>query len=178
MKISTSEETRRVCTFSSLVSLFTCTWSLHPCWSCTSSDELALLFTGAKASATQHKCNTSATQVQLSDEIEDEDNNGNLSPSLRVETETEDGQSTPLPSEDSQASQAVTQAVSAEMISSTSFSTHTSEIHPNLLSPLVNCPPHPLFATEQLGVDRRLIVNRKRQLKMYRVWMQGKFRKL
>lgn len=37
---------------------------------------------------------------------------------------------------------------------------------------------HPLFAVEQLGVDRRLIVNRKRQLKMYRVWMQGKFRKL
>ncbi|EDR13942.1 uncharacterized protein LACBIDRAFT_229586 [Laccaria bicolor S238N-H82] len=38
--------------------------------------------------------------------------------------------------------------------------------------------PHPLFTTEQLGVDRRLIVNRKRQLKMYRVWMQGKFRKI
>ncbi|KAI0058943.1 methyltransferase [Artomyces pyxidatus] len=37
---------------------------------------------------------------------------------------------------------------------------------------------HPLFGVEQLGVDRRLIVNRKRQLKMYRVWMQGKFRKL
>ncbi|KIM33976.1 hypothetical protein M408DRAFT_18943 [Serendipita vermifera MAFF 305830] len=39
------------------------------------------------------------------------------------------------------------------------------------------CPPHPLFSVEQLGVDRRLIVNRKRQLKMYRVWIQGKFRK-
>lgn len=51
-------------------------------------------------------------------------------------------------------------------------------IHPNLLGPLENCHPHPLFTTEQLGVDRRLIVNRKRQLKMYRVWMQGKFRKL
>ncbi|KAL0953935.1 hypothetical protein HGRIS_005099 [Hohenbuehelia grisea] len=39
-------------------------------------------------------------------------------------------------------------------------------------------PSHPLFTIEQLGVDRRLLVNRKRQLKMYRVWMQGKFRKL
>ena len=48
-------------------------------------------------------------------------------------------------------------------------------IHPILLT---ERPPQPLFAIEQLGVDRRLIVNRKRQLKMYRVWMQGKFRKI
>lgn len=33
----------------------------------------------------------------------------------------------------------------------------------------------PMFAVDKLGVDRRLLVNRKRQLKMYRVWMQGKF---
>lgn len=39
------------------------------------------------------------------------------------------------------------------------------------------CPLHPLFQVQQLGVDRRLIVNRKRQLKMYRVWIQGKFQK-
>ncbi|CED83267.1 Predicted methyltransferase [Phaffia rhodozyma] len=37
---------------------------------------------------------------------------------------------------------------------------------------------HPLFEFEQLGVDRRLLVNRKKQLKMYRVWMQVKARKL
>jgi len=36
---------------------------------------------------------------------------------------------------------------------------------------------HPLFTIMQLGVDRRLLVNRKRQLKMYRVWMQGKFQR-
>ena len=53
-----------------------------------------------------------------------------------------------------------------------------SQVHPNLLSPLPGCPPQPMFDVVQLGVDRRLIVNRKRKLKMYRVWMQGKFRKL
>ncbi|KAJ7089858.1 methyltransferase [Mycena belliarum] len=47
-------------------------------------------------------------------------------------------------------------------------------IHPSLLA----SPPPPLFAADQLGIDRRLLLNRKRQLRMYRVWMQAKFRKL
>ncbi|KAF9466186.1 methyltransferase [Collybia nuda] len=51
-------------------------------------------------------------------------------------------------------------------------------IHPNLLTSPPGSLPHPLFKVEQLGVDRRLLVNRKRQLKMYRVWMQGKFQKV
>ncbi|KAL1922594.1 uncharacterized protein VTP21DRAFT_10133 [Calcarisporiella thermophila] len=33
------------------------------------------------------------------------------------------------------------------------------------------------FTIEQNAVDRRLIVNRSRKLKMYRVWLQGKFKK-
>ena len=36
----------------------------------------------------------------------------------------------------------------------------------------------PIFDIVSLGVDRRLLVNRQRQLKMYRCWMQGRFRKL
>lgn len=35
----------------------------------------------------------------------------------------------------------------------------------------------PLFETEELGVDRRMLVNRARKLKMYRCWIQGRFRK-
>jgi tRNAThr (cytosine32-N3)-methyltransferase len=33
------------------------------------------------------------------------------------------------------------------------------------------------FDIEQLGVDRRLLVNRAKKLKMYRCWLQGRFRK-
>ncbi|CZS89731.1 probable ABP140-actin filament-binding protein [Rhynchosporium agropyri] len=33
------------------------------------------------------------------------------------------------------------------------------------------------FEVADLGVDRRLLVNRAKQLKMYRCWMQGRFRK-
>ena len=51
------------------------------------------------------------------------------------------------------------------------------QIHPSLRDPAALGLSHPLFIVEQLGVDRRLLVNRKRQLKMYRVWMQGKFRR-
>ena len=41
------------------------------------------------------------------------------------------------------------------------------------------CSSHPenLFDIVSLGVDRRMLVNRQKQLKMYRCWMQGQFRK-
>ena len=34
-----------------------------------------------------------------------------------------------------------------------------------------------LFEVVNLGIDRRLLVNRQRKLKMYRCWLQGRFRK-
>ncbi|KAI9323505.1 S-adenosyl-L-methionine-dependent methyltransferase [Dichotomocladium elegans] len=38
--------------------------------------------------------------------------------------------------------------------------------------------PEKGFSIEQNAVDRRLIVNRSKKLKMFRVWLQGKFRKI
>lgn len=37
--------------------------------------------------------------------------------------------------------------------------------------------PNMAFEILKLGTDRRLLVNRQKQLKMYRCWMQGRFRK-
>lgn len=51
-------------------------------------------------------------------------------------------------------------------------------LHPNLESRAFLELPHPLFETVVLAPDSRLLVNRKRQLKMHRIWMQGKFRKI
>lgn len=38
-------------------------------------------------------------------------------------------------------------------------------------------PDMPKFEVENLGVDRRLLVNRAEKIKMYRCWLQGRFRK-
>ncbi|KAJ7483153.1 S-adenosyl-L-methionine-dependent methyltransferase [Mycena latifolia] len=108
-------------------------------------DELALLFTGARAQ-------TSQTATLVTEEV--------------IEDESEDAatrEPSPLPaSEEIPPPQAATEAPAPP------------QIHPNLLA----SPPPPLFVAEQLGIDRRLLLNRKRQLRMYRVWMQAKFRKL
>lgn len=116
-------------------------------------DELALLFTGSPVPSTQNT--TQTTEV-----VEDQESNG-MTRSEAPPSPTLCGSVTEL-------------ASNPESVSNTC----RPSIHPHLSSPLAYCPPQPLFAIEQLGVDRRLLVNRKRQLKMYRVWMQGKFRKL
>ncbi|KAJ7272735.1 methyltransferase [Mycena haematopus] len=103
-------------------------------------DELALLFTGARAQPSNQR--PIVTQI--------------------VDDESDD---TPIPGSD---------GIHPPIDSEPPTAQQPPGIHPNLLS----SPPPALFATEQLGVDRRLLLNRKRQVKMYRVWMQAKFRKL
>ncbi|KAI8996472.1 methyltransferase [Trametes punicea] len=138
-------------------------------------DELALLFTGSPAPAASRAFNT----VQVVEETDD-NSCSDSDPTSR---------STPLTSpHDSPASPGRTtptlvtevekslSAISAR--ASEQASNQPGAIHPVLTGAFPLKDSHPLFSIEQLGVDRRLIVNRKRQLKMYRVWMQGKFLKL
>ena len=114
-------------------------------------DELALLFTGSSAPTAQ-------IQVHTHESIEADEESGNNGVGDGAEPEAEDdGADTPTPSLDPLPG--------------------ADPIHPSLRDPAALGLSQPLFAIEQLGVDRRLLVNRKRQLKMYRVWMQGKFRR-
>ncbi|KAI0792218.1 S-adenosyl-L-methionine-dependent methyltransferase [Abortiporus biennis] len=145
-------------------------------------DELALLFTGALAPSV-YKQYTGKVQVE-EEAGEGDDDQGTGSPAL----DHTPGNSTPEPSTssplllpDNSVKLEQLEQKEPESPSKDSPSTpDTQSIHPLLLDFLTGLSthlPHPLFNIEQLGVDRRLIVNRKRQLKMYRVWMQGKFRK-
>lgn len=125
-------------------------------------DELALLFTGSPAPPTVHaqlKQQVASTEVDDGNEIGDGDcgikderlPDGLASPPIPPNLDSSSSRAPPDPSE------------------------HV--IHPSLRDPDIPGLPHPLFTITQLGVDRRLLVNRKRQLKMYRVWMQGKFQR-
>jgi len=129
-------------------------------------DELSLLFTGTQVSV-----------AQQTSEVSDHGSTGNDLNSKAVESGPVNGSSLVSPPS-SCGALGHPHLIEETSLPSSLNSGPPVDIHPNLLSPLVSCPPHPIFTTEHLGVDRRLIVNRKRQLKMYRVWMQGKFRKL
>ncbi|KAM5534498.1 hypothetical protein V8D89_011830 [Ganoderma adspersum] len=136
-------------------------------------DELSLLFTGTLAPA------ASKTEAPIRI-VEEADENGDSEPQQsstplsppEVPDEAQSGSVTPLPT-DLEASLSPLSVGAAQP-----SSPKAGFIHPVLTQPSEGNAQHPLFSIEQLGVDRRLIVNRKRQLKMYRVWMQGKFKKL
>lgn len=124
-------------------------------------DELALLFTGSPVPAAFQTSHVEST-------VEEDDG-------LTTPREDEPG----APSSDTPAESPQPKASPDIATTAKAPAPKTPHVHPSLLNQQPNhAQAHPLFAIEQLGVDRRLIVNRKRQLKMYRVWMQGKFRKL
>ncbi|KAI0831972.1 methyltransferase [Trametes gibbosa] len=125
-------------------------------------DELALLFTGSPAPALSKADNI----IQVVEETEDHDHTEISALATDVPPRAPSPEQTENPAD---AVQSLLDSIS---------SSSPGIIHPVLTQPQGKANAHPLFAIEQLGVDRRLIVNRKRQLKMYRVWMQGKFRKL
>ncbi|KZT00582.1 methyltransferase [Laetiporus sulphureus 93-53] len=132
-------------------------------------DELALLFTGAPAPAAS-RSEKEVTIVEETDEGAAERSQS----SAQIQRLSS---ASPAPSPDDSGAAVPTLDIKETLLSPSPTST---QIHPSLLesfSPGIGLA-HPLFAIQQLGVDRRLIVNRKRQLKMYRVWMQAKLRKL
>ncbi|KAG2011935.1 actin filament binding protein [Coprinopsis cinerea AmutBmut pab1-1] len=138
-------------------------------------DEISLLFTGSKATAAEH---AHANSTSYSIENDDDDTSKEASsPQNGVPAD-----SAPL-NDESVGQLHVSDSVTSlpETSSNEGIPPQTTPqsgaIHPNLLSH-ESVSRHPLFTTAQLGIDRRLLVNRKRQLKMYRVWMQGQFRKV
>jgi tRNAThr (cytosine32-N3)-methyltransferase len=130
-------------------------------------DELALLFTGLPAPPTVH---LEAQVARESESIEIDEGIGDGEDESEAVVKDESPPDVPappnLPSSDSPSG----------LIPSPDES--SSAIHSSLRDPDALGLAHPLFTIKQLGVDRRLLVNRKRQLKMYRVWMQGKFQRI
>ncbi|KAF8628720.1 hypothetical protein AX17_005942 [Amanita inopinata Kibby_2008] len=126
-------------------------------------DELALIFTGARVAT--------APESLVHEQIVD-------NPNVDTGASGDENSSPGTPSESTIVPLTSNQTLSVDGFSSLSLSDMPIHVHPSLLTPFPECPPQPLFAIEQLGVDRRLVVNRKRKLKMYRVWMQAKFRKI
>jgi tRNAThr (cytosine32-N3)-methyltransferase len=146
-------------------------------------DELALLFTGSPAPPTAHEhaqlqqqaqeCASESTEVEA-DEENGDDEDERLPDGQLVSSSA----AIPIPPNLDSDSSSSAAAPSGPLPSSSSSDPSPHVIHPSLQGgPDVLGLAHPLFTIMQLGVDRRLLVNRKRQLKMYRVWMQGKFQR-
>jgi tRNAThr (cytosine32-N3)-methyltransferase len=129
-------------------------------------DELALLFTGSPAPPTVH---VAAQEAPVSESTDVDEENGDGEGECEPTAKDDSPPRVPAPS--------TPPSLDSSFIPPSPDDPSAHAIHPSLRDPDALGPAHPLFTISQLGVDRRLIVNRKRQLKMYRVWMQGKFRR-
>jgi tRNAThr (cytosine32-N3)-methyltransferase len=123
-----------------------------------SEDELALLFTGSKAPASAH------TKATPSSECSTDPDGDDTSPPI---SDPDPGLATPaspIQRQEPQIHPLLSSSLSSD--SESSRSDHSAQVS------------HPLFSIDHLGLDRRLIVNRKRRVTMYRIWVQGSFQKV
>lgn len=89
---------------------------------------------------------------------------------VEVGANGEDGESSSGTAKDDQPKDTDEDSTSGEAIPGRELGLLETEYAP---SPI----PENAFEIVSLGVDRRMLVNRQKQLKMYRCWMQGRFKK-
>lgn len=154
--------------------------------------ELAKLFTGSSASASETTI-TESTEGEA-DGDGDQSTPDEVSTTNDTSPTPEAASAPPTPGQDPVLLASAREAMSSPTLNETVMVTSSNTLpsspselgcHEHLSNTSSVSPAnahehskHPLFSTEQLRIDRRLLLNRKRQLKMYRVWMQAKFRKL
>ena len=129
-------------------------------------DELALLFSGSHAPPESYAISAQPVVVE---ELEEDAGASSRDITPLIDTPPEPTiHPDPLPTSDS---------VPSPVADRPDSGSKSRALHPKFESQAFFDIPHPLFEIVVLAPDRRLLVNRKRQLKMYRIWMQGKFRK-
>ena len=133
-------------------------------------DELALLFSGSPAPPESY---TISTQPVVVEELE-----GDAETSSRGVTPSIGPPSEPVTKPDPPVVSDPSGEYPPPSHENSDSGSKFGALHPNFKSQAFLDIPHPLFEIVVLAPDRRLLVNRKRQLKMYRIWMQGKLRKI